>query len=306
MSAKYAQVRKAVIPVAGLGTRMLPATKAIPKEMLPLVDKPLIQFVVNECISAGITEIALVTHSSKNSIENHFDTSFELEAILEKRVKRQLLEEVQAICPKHVTIMHVRQGLAKGLGHAIMCAYPLIGDEPVAIVLPDVILDEHTSDLKRDNLSEMLQRFSESGHSQIMVEPVPHENVSSYGVVDCGGQTLSPGDSVLMQGVVEKPKRDEAPSDLSIVGRYVLSADIWPLLAQTKPGAGEEIQLTDAIAMLIKQGKPVDAYHIKGRSHDCGNKMGYMQAFVEYGLRHPTLGNEFNQWLQQYICNTKK
>lgn len=298
MSTVNKKVRKAVIPVAGLGTRMLPATKAIPKEMLPLVDKPLIQYVVNECIAAGLNEIILVTHSSKNSIENHFDTSFELEAMLEKRVKRQLLEEVQSICPKHVTIMQVRQGLAKGLGHAVMCAHPLVGDEPVAVILPDVIIDEFESNLKKDNLSEMLSRFAETGHSQIMVEPV--DDVSSYGVVDCKGQKLSAGDSAPMVGVVEKPKASEAPSNLAIVGRYVLSADIWSLLEKTPPGAGNEIQLTDAIAMLMEK-ETVEAYHLKGVSHDCGNKLGYMQAFVEYGLRHNALGDEFAQWLRETV-----
>ena len=252
MAAINTKVKKAVIPVAGLGTRMLPATKAIPKEMLPLVDKPLIQYVVNECIAAGITEIVLVTHSSKNSIENHFDTSFELEAMLEKRVKRQLLDEVQSICPPHVTIMQVRQGLAKGLGHAVLCAHPVVGDEPVAVILPDVILDEYESDLSQDNLAEMIRRFDETGHSQIMVEPVA--DVTAYGVVDCKGVELAPGESVPMVGVVEKPKADVAPSNLAIVGRYVLSADIWPLLAKTPPGAGDEIQLTDAIDMLIEKG----------------------------------------------------
>ncbi|KHS77073.1 UTP--glucose-1-phosphate uridylyltransferase [Pectobacterium brasiliense] len=298
MSIVNKKVKKAVIPVAGLGTRMLPATKAIPKEMLPLVDKPLIQYVVNECIAAGINEIILVTHSSKNSIENHFDTSFELEAILEKRVKRQLLEEIQSICPKHVTIMQVRQGLAKGLGHAVLCAHPLVRDEPVAVILPDVIIDEYESDLTKDNLSEMLQRFSTTGRSQIMVEPV--ENVSSYGVVDCKGVELKAGDSAPMVGVVEKPKASEAPSNLAVVGRYVLSADIWSLLEKTPPGAGNEIQLTDAIAMLMEK-ETVEAYHLKGVSHDCGNKLGYMQAFVEYGLRHDGLGQEFAQWLQETI-----
>ncbi|AKH89331.1 UTP--glucose-1-phosphate uridylyltransferase GalU [Edwardsiella tarda] len=297
MSTSVRKVKKAVIPVAGLGTRMLPATKAIPKEMLPLVDKPLIQYVVNECIAAGINEIILVTHSSKNSIENHFDTSFELEAMLEKRVKRQLLAEVQAICPKHVTIMQVRQGLAKGLGHAILCAHPLVGDEPFAVVLPDVILDEYSADLSSDNLSEMLRRYESTGASQIMVEPVPMEDVSNYGVVDCNGTQLAAGESVAMRAVVEKPPRDKAPSNLSIVGRYVLSPDIWPLLSKTPPGAGEEIQLTDAIAMLLKK-ETVEAYHLKGRSHDCGNKLGYMQAFVEYGLRHPALGKDFAAWLK--------
>ncbi|AUQ25454.1 UTP--glucose-1-phosphate uridylyltransferase GalU [Dickeya zeae] len=298
MSTVNKKVKKAVIPVAGLGTRMLPATKAIPKEMLPLVDKPLIQYVVNECIAAGINEIILVTHSSKNSIENHFDTSFELEAMLEKRVQRQLLKEVQAICPEHVTIMQVRQGLAKGLGHAVLCAHPLVGDEPVAVILPDVIIDEYESDLKKDNLSEMLQRFYSTGHSQIMVEPV--ENVSSYGVVDCKGVELKPGDSAPMVGVVEKPKASEAPSNLAVVGRYVLSAQIWDLLKKTEPGAGNEIQLTDAIAMLMEK-ETVEAYHLKGISHDCGNKLGYMTAFVEYGIRHDALGEDFTQWLKDAI-----
>ncbi|AXW88012.1 UTP--glucose-1-phosphate uridylyltransferase [Lonsdalea britannica] len=298
MSAVNKKVKKAVIPVAGLGTRMLPATKAIPKEMLPLVDKPLIQYVVNECIAAGINEIILVTHSSKNSIENHFDTSFELEAMLEKRVKRQLLDEVKSICPEHVTIMQVRQGVAKGLGHAVLCAYPLVGDEPVAVILPDVIIDEYESNLKKDNLSEMLQRFEETGHSQIMVEPV--EDVSSYGVVDCQGRALKPGDSAPMVGVVEKPKADEAPSNLAVVGRYVLSDQIWDFLKKTPPGAGNEIQLTDAIAMLMDK-ETVEAYHLKGISHDCGNKLGYMSAFVEYGLRHKTLGTEFNEWLKTAV-----
>ncbi|RLM07653.1 UTP--glucose-1-phosphate uridylyltransferase [Gibbsiella quercinecans] len=305
MSALNRKVRKAVIPVAGLGTRMLPATKAIPKEMLPLVDKPLIQYVVSECIAAGINEIVLVTHSSKNSIENHFDTSFELEAMLEKRVKRQLLDEVQSICPKGVTVMQVRQGVAKGLGHAILCAHPLVGDEPVAVVLPDVILDEYSANLKKDNLHEMLQRFEQTGVSQIMVEPVPHESVGSYGIADCKGHQLKPGESAPMVSVVEKPSPNEAPSNLAIVGRYVLSADIWPLLAKTPPGAGDEIQLTDAIDLLMEQ-EPVEAYHLKGVSHDCGNKLGYMKAFVEYGMRHATLGTDFSHWLQQVMSAGKK
>ncbi|KLN96732.1 UTP--glucose-1-phosphate uridylyltransferase GalU [Moellerella wisconsensis] len=291
------KVHKAVIPVAGLGTRMLPATKAIPKEMLPVVDKPLIQYVVNECIAAGINEIVLVTHSSKNSIENHFDTSFELEAILERRVKRQLLDEVQSICPSHVTIMQTRQGIAKGLGHAILCAKPLIGDEPFAVILPDVILDRYSTDLSKFNLSEMLAHFDETGASQILVEPVPESDVSNYGIVDCNGVTLQPGDSKPILRMVEKPRQEEAPSNLSIVGRYVLTDKIWPLLAKTAPGAGDEIQLTDAIAMLIEQNEPVEAYHLRGKSHDCGNKLGYMKAFVEYGMQHEELGEDFSQWI---------
>ncbi|GHG67962.1 UTP--glucose-1-phosphate uridylyltransferase [Alishewanella longhuensis] len=290
------KVRKAVIPVAGLGTRMLPATKAIPKEMLPVVDKPLIQYVVQECIAAGIKEIILVTHSSKNSIENHFDKSFELESMLEKRVKRQLLDEVQNICPKDVTIMHVRQGEAKGLGHAVLCAKPLIGNVPFAVLLPDVLIDSYESNLKQDNLAQMISRYEEQDLSQVMVEPVPLEQVSNYGVVDINGEVLKPTASVNMQAIVEKPEVDVAPSNYAVVGRYVFTPEIWQALASTPLGAGDEIQLTDAIAILMKSF-PVQAYHIKGRSHDCGNKLGYMKAFVEYGLRDSKLGADFQSWL---------
>ncbi len=287
-------ITKAVIPVAGLGTRMLPATKAIPKEMLPIVDKPLIQYIVNECIDAGIKEIILVTHSSKNAIENHFDKSFELETTLEKKVKRKLLEEIQAICPQEITIMHVRQGQAKGLGHAVATARPLIGDNSFIVILPDVLIDDASCDLKTDNLAAMIQRFNDTKASQVMVEPVPPEQVSSYGVVDCNGATLLPGDSVAITKVVEKPKTDEAPSNLAVVGRYVLSSKIWDLLDNTAPGAGDEIQLTDAIASLIEI-ETVEAFHMTGKSHDCGSKIGYMKAFVEYGMRHPETGEEFTK-----------
>lgn len=294
------KVLKAVIPVAGLGTRMLPATKAIPKEMLPVVDKPLIQYVVSECIAAGIKQIALVTHSSKNSIENHFDKSFELESMLEKRVKRQLLEEVQAICPKDVTIMHVRQGEAKGLGHAVLCALPLVGDAPFAVLLPDVLIDSYDSDLRRDNLAKMVHLFEQSGVSQVMVEPVPHDMVSSYGVADVDGHQMKGGESVRMTAIVEKPTVEQAPSNLAVVGRYVFSSQIWQQLKRTPVGAGDEIQLTDAIALLM-EAEAVNAYHITGRSHDCGNKLGYMQAFVEHGLRDKHLGPDFKQWLSRLL-----
>ena len=295
------KIRKAVIPVAGLGTRMLPATKAIPKEMLPIVDKPMIQYIVNECLAAGIKEIVLVTHSSKNAIENHFDKSFELETTLEQRVKRQLLDEIQAICPKDVTILHVRQGEAKGLGHAVLKARPIIGNEPFVVILPDVILDEVSANLKTENLAAMLRRYQEvGGYSQIMVEPVPMEKVSSYGVVDCAGQELVPGESKPMSAIVEKPSIDEAPSNLAVVGRYVLSEKIWELLKITPPGAGDEIQLTDAIAMLMEK-ETVEAFHMTGKSHDCGSKLGYMKANVEYGLRHPELGVEFKEYLTELL-----
>ncbi|MGR7921040.1 UTP--glucose-1-phosphate uridylyltransferase GalU [Zobellella denitrificans] len=290
---------KAIIPVAGLGTRMLPATKAIPKEMLPIVDKPLIQYVVNEAVAAGFKEIVLVTHSSKNSIENHFDTSFELEATLEKRVKRQLLDEVRSICPSDVTIMHVRQGAAKGLGHAVLCAHPLVGEHPFAVLLPDVLIDDAAANPTQDNLSRMLARFVDTGVSQIMVEPVPHEQVNQYGVVDCMGHEVAVDQSKPMTGIIEKPVPEQAPSNLAVVGRYVLSQAIWPLLERTPPGAGGEIQLTDAIAELMCQER-VDAYRIVGKSHDCGSKLGYMKANVEYALRHPDLGEEFASILASY------
>ena len=294
------KVRKAVIPVAGLGTRMLPATKAIPKEMLPIVDKPMIQYIVNECIAAGITEIVLVTHSSKNAIENHFDTSYELESTLEKRVKRSLLDEVRSICPSHVTIMHVRQGIAKGLGHAVLCAKPLVGEEPFAVVLPDVLIDEASSDLTQENMAEMLRLYDENEVSQIMVEPVPMELVNSYGVADVNGHQLDAGASLKMTKVVEKPAIDEAPSNLAVVGRYVLSPAIWRLLEQTPAGAGDEIQLTDAIAMLMKK-ETVNAFHMTGKSHDCGSKLGYMMANVEYAIRHKELGDDFKDYLSKLM-----
>ena len=288
---------KAIIPVAGLGTRMLPATKAIPKEMLTLVDKPLIQYVVNECVAAGIKEIVLVTHSSKNAIENHFDTSFELETMLEKRVKRQLLEEVRSIVPKDVTIMHVRQGNAKGLGHAVLCGRPLVGDESFAVILPDVLLAEFSANQKKENLAAMLKRFNQTKASQIMVSPVAPEAVSSYGIADCSGVEIPPGESAKISSIVEKPSVEEAPSNLAVVGRYVFSAAIWDLLERTPIGVGDEIQLTDAIDMLIEK-ETVEAFHMTGISYDCGDKIGYMKAFVEYGLHHNKLGNEFKSYLK--------
>lgn len=291
---------KAVIPVAGLGTRMLPATKAIPKEMLPIVDKPLIQYVVSEAVAAGIKEIVLVTHSSKNSIENHFDTSFELEATLEKRVKRQLLEEVQNICPKGVTLIHVRQGEAKGLGHAINCAAPVIGNEPFVVLLPDVIIDDAASDLKKDNLAEMIRRFNETQASQIMVEPVAPQDVDKFGIVDIGETKLKAGESADLKSMVEKPPVNEAPSNLAVVGRYVLSRNIWPLLAKTPLGAGDEIQLTDAIAMLMSE-EAVQAYAMKGKSHDCGSKLGYLCANLEYAMRRSEFAEPLKAHFQQLI-----
>ncbi|WGE63915.1 UTP--glucose-1-phosphate uridylyltransferase GalU [Actinobacillus equuli subsp. haemolyticus] len=289
---------KVIIPVAGLGTRMLPATKAIPKEMLTIADKPLIQYIVNECVAAGIKEIVLVTHSSKNAIENHFDTSFELETMLEKRVKRQLLDEVRSIVPKDVTLMHVRQGQAKGLGHAVLCGRAVVGNEPFAVVLPDVILADFTANQKTENLAAMIKRFNETKYSQIMVAPVPKEDVSSYGVADCAGVDIPAGETAKIVKMVEKPSVEEAPSNLAVVGRYVFSENIWDLLEKTPVGVGDEIQLTDAIDMLIEQ-ETVEAFHMTGRTFDCGDKLGYMQAFTEYSLRHDKFGNEFKDFIKQ-------
>lgn len=292
---------KAVIPVAGLGTRMLPATKALPKEMLTIVDKPIIQYIVDECVNAGIKEIVLITHASKNAIENHFDTSFELETILEKRVKRQLLEEMRSIIPKDVKLIHVRQGYAKGLGHAILCAKVVVGNDPFVVLLPDVILAEHTFNAKIENLSAMIARFQQTGRSQIMVTPVAKELVNQYGMIDFD-KSQSKDEPIKINRIIEKPAITDAPSNLAVVGRYVFTPTIWELLEKTPIGVNDEIQLTDAIAMLLEKEK-VEAFAMSGKSFDCGDKLGYMQAFVEFGLQHSKLGLQFKELLQK-ILNT--
>ncbi|VFP81844.1 UTP--glucose-1-phosphate uridylyltransferase GalU [Candidatus Erwinia haradaeae] len=296
---QYSQKRiKAVIPAAGLGTRMLPATKAMPKEMLPLVDKPLIQYIVNECVSSGINDIVLVTNTSKFSIANHFDSDLQLITTLEQQIQKKLIEEIYSICPKYINIIQVRQKLTKGLGDALSCAWPVIGYNPVVVILPDVILSQHESDLSKDNLANMIEVFNKTGYSQIMVERMT--DVTSYGVVDCGGTKLNPGDRTFIVDIIEKPEEDKAPSNLIVVGRYVLSKEIWPLLSKTPIGSNNEIQLTDTLAMLIEKEK-IEAYHLKGKSYDCGNKLGYMKAFVEFGINHQTLGNDFRAWLKKTI-----
>lgn len=297
------KVTRAVIPVAGLGTRMLPATKAIPKEMLPVVDKPLIQYVIEEAAAAGITEVILVSHSSKNSIENHFDTSFELETQLEKRVKRSLLDEVRSINPKNLTVISVRQPVALGLGHAILCAAPVVGNEPFAVLLPDVLIDKYRSNLKQDNLKAMIGRYEQTGASQVMVEAVPRDLVSSYGIVDLAGQPIEAGHSVSLKAMVEKPDADDAPSNMAITGRYVLSPTVMEILSFTQPGAGDEIQLTDALAQLLTE-EAMEAYRIVGRSHDCGSKLGYLEAIVDYALKDPKLGADFAALLKKMTTGT--
>lgn len=290
------KVTKAVLPVAGLGTRFLPASKAIPKEMVTVVDKPVIQYVVEEAMAAGINEIVLVTHSSKKAIEDHFDVNYELEAELERRGKKELLEILRDTAPPGLKVTAVRQGKALGLGHAVYCARPIVGDAPFAVMLPDVLVEQSGAVV---DLRQMTERFDVDGQAQIMVEPVPYERVSQYGVVDLNGVDLHQGKHALMSQVVEKPARADAPSNLAIVGRYVLPASIFELLANTKPGAGGEIQLTDAIAALMQQ-TGVEAYHIRGRSYDCGSKLGYLEATLAYGLAHPELGNDFQAMLARY------
>lgn len=290
------QVKTAVLPVAGLGTRFLPATKAIPKEMITLVDKPLVQYVVEEAAAAGIEQIIFVTHGSKRAIEDHFDKNDLLETELARRGKEDLLELVRSIAPPQMQFAAVRQPEALGLGHAVRCAAPWIGDAPFAVLLPDVLIhNEQGCDLK-----EMVARFEETGHAQIMVEPVPRDQVHRYGVVDIGDTLLLPGEAAHIHGLVEKPQPEVAPSNLSVVGRYVLPAEIMTLLAETQPGAGGEIQLTDALDALLAH-HPVEAWHMTGQSHDCGDKLGYLKATIAYGTRHPLLGEAFEAWLKQHV-----
>ncbi|MCT4706790.1 UTP--glucose-1-phosphate uridylyltransferase GalF [Enterobacteriaceae bacterium H16N7] len=293
---------KAVIPVAGLGMHMLPATKAIPKEMLPIVDKPMIQYIVDEIVAAGIKEIVLVTHSSKNAVENHFDTSYELEALLEQRVKRQLLAEVQSICPPGVTIMNVRQAQPLGLGHSILCAQPAVGNNPFVVVLPDVVLDNASADPLRYNLAAMVARFIDTGRSQVLAKHMPNEDISAYSVITTKEPLDNDGQVSRIVNFVEKPDQPQTlDSDLAAVGRYVLSADIWQELENTEPGAWGRIQLTDAIAALNEK-QPVEATLMTGDSYDCGKKMGYMQAFVQYGLRNHKEGQKFRDSIQKMLA----
>ena len=287
-------IKKAILPVAGLGTRFLPASKSIPKEMVTVVDRPAIEYVVKEAIAAGIEQIILVTHSSKASIENYFDRNFELENSLEQKKKFDLLKEITEILPAHVTVVSVRQAQPLGLGHAVLCAKDLVGDDAFAVLLPDVLVKDTN---EKNDLSLMIQRFQQTQTAQIMVEAVPKHLVDQYGIVDVA--TLpAEGESVTMQRIVEKPDVADAPSNLSVVGRYILPAKIMQLLQQTPKGAGNEIQLTDAIA-LLQHTEQVEAYRMKGQTFDCGNKLGYLKAVLHYGVAHPTLGTEFKALIQE-------
>ena len=294
MSGSVMTIKKAILPVAGLGTRFLPASKSIPKEMVTVVDRPAIEYVVREAVAAGIEQIILVTHSSKASIENYFDRNFELETTLEQKQKFDLLKEIKDILPAHVSVVSVRQPQPLGLGHAVLCAKSIVGNDDFAVLLPDVLVKD--ADLTND-LSLMIQHFNETHASQIMVEAVPDHLVDQYGIVDVAS-VPNEGQSIVMQGIVEKPAVGSAPSNLSVVGRYVLPAKIMQLLEQTPKGAGNEIQLTDAIAML-QQTNTVEAYRMKGQTFDCGSKLGYLKAVLHYGVDHPTLGEAFKVLIQE-------
>lgn len=288
------QIKKAILPVAGLGTRFLPASKSIPKEMVTVVDRPAIEYVVREAVEAGIEEIILVTHASKGAIENYFDRNFELETTLEQKKKFDLLKEITEIIPSHISVISVRQPQPLGLGHAVLCAKAVVGNEPFAVLLPDVLV-KNKKDI--NDLAQMMERYETAQAAQIMVEAVSDELVDQYGIVEV---SLLPeaGQSVAMQGIVEKPVVGTAPSNLSVIGRYILPAEIMQLLEQTPKGAGNEIQLTDAIA-LLQQKQAVEAYRMQGQTFDCGSKLGYLKAVLHYGVNHPQLGTDFKTLIQE-------
>ena len=285
-------VRKAVFPVAGLGTRFLPATKASPKEMLPIVDKPLIQYAVEEAASAGITEMIFITGRSKRAIEDHFDKAYELEAELAVKGKQELLQLVRSVAPSSINCIYSRQPEALGLGHAVLCARPAVGNEPFAVVLADDLMD--SADPQRSVIGQMVDEYRAHRASIVAVEDVPFDQTNKYGIVQSspwGSRTER------MTGIVEKPAIDQAPSTLAVVGRYLLTPRIFDILASQPPGKGGEIQLTDAIEKLLAD-EPVLAYRFQGTRFDCGSKQGYLQATVTLAKRHREEGQAFSEWLR--------
>jgi UTP--glucose-1-phosphate uridylyltransferase len=285
-----AKVRKAVFPAAGLGTRFLPATKAQPKEMLPLVDKPIIQYVIEEAVAAGITQIIIVTGRGKNAIEDHFDVSYELEKLLEERGKTDLLEEVRRIS-NMISVSYVRQKETLGLGHAVLVARDLVGDEPFAVMLGDDIIDAAVPCMR-----QMVEVFEKHGGPVVAVHQVPRDEISAYGVI--AGTTDAANDRLFrVSDMVEKPRREDAPSDLAIIGRYILTPDIFDILEKTPRDKGGEIQLTNGIRVLGER-RPVYAYRFEGRRHDAGNKLGFLKATVEFALKRDDLGGPFREYLK--------
>lgn len=283
------RIRKAVFPVAGLGSRFLPATKAQPKEMLPIVDKPLIQYAVEEAVAAGITEMIFITGRNKRAIEDHFDKAYELESELEAAGKEKLLNVVRNVIPKNITCIFIRQSEPLGLGHAVLCARPVVGDEPFAVLLADDFMDVESG--QTPVLAQMTQSFAQEGCSLLAVQDVPREETSQYGIVsvDAYKPRLEK-----VKGIVEKPAPDSAPSTLAVVGRYVLTGKIFEYLEGLGQGAGGEIQLTDGIAALMK-AEPVLAYRYEGQRYDCGSKLGYLKASLAVGMKHPETGAAFSE-----------
>ncbi len=291
------KITKAVFPVAGMGTRFLPATKASPKEMLPIVDKPLIQYAVEEAIAAGITEMVFITGRNKRAIEDHFDKNYELEAILEERGKYQLLEEVRNLIPDNIHCIFVRQADALGLGHAVLCALPVIGNEPFAVLLADDLIDS-----EKPTILQMVEVYEKHHCSVLGVQDVAREETGHYGVVKTDAPAVDRCQPVT--GIVEKPKPAEAPSTLAVVGRYILTPRIFHHLKQVQSGSGGEIQLTDGIAALLAEEK-ILAYQFHGTRYDCGSKLGYLQATLAYALRHPEVRDDYADLLRSRIGSDK-
>lgn len=290
------RIKKAVFPVAGMGTRFLPATKANPKEMMPIVDKPLIQYAVEEAISAGIKELIFVTSSSKRAIEDHFDRQYELEARLQAENQIEQLKQVRDILPEDCQCIYIRQSEPLGLGHAIGCAESVVGNEPFAVLLADDLIEGKISCLQ-----QMVDRFAKEPYSLVAVENIAPADTSKYGVIDV--EDFSKGFGPL-RDIVEKPQPDKAPSHFGVVGRYLLTPEIFNELKHTQPGAKGEIQLTDAIQSLLHKER-VNGYAFAGRRFDCGSKLGYLQAIVSFGQQHPEVGNEFEDYLRNIYTTTE-
>jgi UTP--glucose-1-phosphate uridylyltransferase len=283
------KLKKAVFPVAGLGSRFLPVTKASPKEMLPVVDKPLIQYAVEEAAAAGITDMIFVTGRNKRAIEDHFDKAYEIETELEKKNKDGLLNMVRSVLPEGVRCIYIRQAEPLGLGHAVLVAQPVVGDDPFAVILADDLMDSQPPAIAR-----MAEIFDREQCSLLGVEEVPHDQTASYGIVTIDKMQ---DDVARIHSIVEKPKPKDAPSNLAVIGRYVLTNRIFEMLGQVTPGAGGEIQLTDGISALLTQERAL-AVRLPGRRFDCGSKLGYLQATVEYGVRHHEIGPDFTKYLK--------
>ena len=296
------RVRKAVFPVAGMGTRFLPATKASPKEMMPVVDKPLIQYAVEEAAEAGITDMVFITGRNKRAIEDHFDKAYEMEAELEAKNKQALLEIVRNTVPPSVNCIYIRQNEALGLGHAVLCALPVVGHEPFAVLLADDLMDS-PSDVP--GILEQMVRVYDAKHASVLaVQDVPQAETKSYGIVGTRAGSAIAGNDPRLEEIthmVEKPNPDEAPSTLAVVGRYILSGAVFDRLRKVRPGSGGEIQLTDGIVALL-QDEPVLAYRFDGVRYDCGSKIGYLKATVELGLKHHEVGTEFSSYLDGFMA----